>query len=413
LNHARDPKEGLWGFLLASIDSVEATAPDTIVLHLKTPDPSLPAALATFNAAIMPHKLFEATPGATDDDKAKAFAEHPIGSGPFMLTAWTRDSSMTLKRNPYYWGKDADGVKLPYLDEVHCEIIPDDATRILKLRSGEADVAEFIPYARVKEMQDDAQLTMNLFPSTQVTYLTTNNRPKLLDGSANPLGDERVRQALNYAINKKAIIQIVTHGIGSPMHSFFAATTPLYYDGGEAYPYDTAKAKQLLADAGYAGGMSLSIQILAGSADDIATASALQQMWTPLGVKLSVEQVDSATQDDRQHKGDFQIRTTYWTNDISDPNEITSYLAYFPTNGNGYSGWQDKAVDALFEKSQVELDPAKRAEEYKEIQQLYMKAAPEMFLYESPFPAATRKGVKDFYQSALGNDNFVHATVTH
>ena len=80
LDRARDPKNGTWNFLLESIDAIETKGEDTVVLHLKHPDPSLAAALAIFNSSIMPMKQFEATPGATDADKAKAFAEHPIGS---------------------------------------------------------------------------------------------------------------------------------------------------------------------------------------------------------------------------------------------------------------------------------------------------------------------------------------------
>ena len=172
LDRARDPKNGAWNFTLESIDSIETKGADTVVLHLKHPDPALTAALAIFNCSIMSKKLFEAAPGATDADKAKAFAEHPVGSGPFMLDSWQRGTQMVIKRNPYYWQMGEDGKPLPYLDEVDFQIISDDATRILKLQAGEVDGAEFIPYARVAELKGDPNLNMELFPSTKVTYLT-------------------------------------------------------------------------------------------------------------------------------------------------------------------------------------------------------------------------------------------------
>jgi peptide/nickel transport system substrate-binding protein len=406
LNRAKDPKIGIWGFLLASIDTISADGSDTIVFKLKNPDPSLPAALATFNAAILPHKLFEAAKGANDDEKAHSFAEHPIGAGPFAMASWKLGSSMVLKRNPYYWRKDADGSALPYLDEIDLTIVPDDATRILQLKAGQIDATEFIPYERIKELQGDPNLTADLFPSTQVTYVQLNARPKLNDGTPNPLGDERVRQALNYAINKNAIIQIITHGLGTPMRSFMSSTTPLYADLGPAYPYDLAKAKALLAEAGYAKGFALDAFSQSGKSDDSNTLAAMQQMWAPLGVKLTIEQMDLATIDARYHKSDFQMRTGYWTNDIADPNEITSYFAYYPNIQCQYSGWQDKRADQLFDQSQVEQDPAKRAAEYKEIQEIFMKGAPMFFLYESPFAAAQRKQVKNYKQIPLGNYYF-------
>ena len=157
---------------------MEIKSPDTVVLHLKHPDPTLAAGLATFNTAIMPQKLFDATPGATDEEKAKAFAEHPVGSGPFMFDSWQRGTQMVIKRNPYYWQMGEDGKPLPYLDEVDFPIIPDDATRILKLQAGEVDGAELIPYARVQELKNDPNLNMALFPSTKVTFLTMNVRPQ-------------------------------------------------------------------------------------------------------------------------------------------------------------------------------------------------------------------------------------------
>src|SRR3954469_7107685 len=88
LDRAKDPKEGIWNFILESIDTVETKGDDTVILHLKHPDPTLAAGLATFNTGIMPMKLFEAAPGATSEEKAKAFAEHPVGSGPFMFESW-------------------------------------------------------------------------------------------------------------------------------------------------------------------------------------------------------------------------------------------------------------------------------------------------------------------------------------
>jgi peptide/nickel transport system substrate-binding protein len=411
LNRAKDPKIGIWNFLLSSIDTVSAKGDDTIVLTLKHADPSLPAALATFNAAIMPKKLFEAAKGTTDDEKAHSFAEHPIGAGPFMIDTWKLGTKMVLKRNPYYWGKDAAGGSLPYLDEIDMVIVPDDATRILQLKAGQIDATEFVPYERVAELKADPKLTTYLFPSTQITYVQLNAKPKLNDGTPNPLSDEKVRQALNYAINKQAIIKIVTHGLGTPMQSFIPSTTPLYVALGPAYPYNMAKARALLKEAGYEKGFGLSAFAQAGKADDSSTLTAIQQMWAPLGVKLSIQQVELAALDDRQHKFDYQMRTGYWTNDIADPNEITSYFAYYPTVQNQYSGWDSKETDKLFEESQEEQNPAKRAAQYKQIQEIYMKAAPMFFGYESPFAAASLKKVKGFLQIPLGNYSFENAYI--
>ena len=409
LDRAKNPKEGIWNFILESVDTIETKGDDTVVLHLKHPDPTLAAGLATFNTGILPMKPFEATAGATDDDKAKAFAEHPIGSGPFMFDSWQRGTQMVIKRNPYYWQMGEDGKPLPYLDEVDFPVIPDDATRILKLQAGEVDGAELIPYARVAELKNDANLDMVLYPSTKVTFLNMNVRPKIKDAD-NPLANEKVRQALNYAIDKTALIKIVTYDVGKPVVSFMSSATPLVTGDGPAYPYDPEKAKALLKESGLSN-IEVSCMALAGSADDTAILSTVQQMWAQVGVKLNIEQMDNATRTARYRAGDFQMRTSLWTDDIADPSEITSYFAYSPNIQSMHSGWQDTAVDKLYEDGQKEANAEKRATMYKQIQKSYMDAAPIIFLYESPYPVALRKNVKGFVQIPLGNNIFSGAYV--
>jgi peptide/nickel transport system substrate-binding protein len=407
LDRARSKADGgEFAFLLSSIGGIDTEGADTIILHMAHPDPVILQALATFNAGIMPEKLFMATPGATLLDKSKAFADHPVGSGPFTMQSWQRNTEMVLTRNPYYWKQGIDGKALPYLDSVKFVIIPDDATRILKLKAGELDIAEFVPYSRVAELKADPKLDMVLFPAAQVNYFGLNDRPTLKDGSKNPLGDVRVRQALNYATDKDALIQVVSYGTGTPERSFMPMSTPLAYGPEPLYPYDIAKAKKLLTDAGYPNGFEITALALAGSADDAAKLTTLQQLWSQVGVKLKIEQLEAATRLARYNAGDFQMRTSLWTNDINDPSEIASILAYYPTRQAGRSGLDDKEIDSLFEQSQAELDPAKRAEEYKKLQIDYANDATIIFGMEVPYPVAMLKKVKGFVQIPLGNNIF-------
>lgn len=399
---------GEFQFLLGSVSGVDTQGDDTVIVRLKHPDPTMLQALATFNAGIVPSKLIMAEPGATLDDKSKSFAGHPVGSGPFTMKSWTRNSEMVLTRNPYYWRQGADGKPLPYLDNIRFIIIPDDATRILKLKAGEIDAAEFVPYSRVAELKADPRLNMVLFPAAQVHYFTLNDRPTLKDGTKNPLNDVRVRQALNYATDKQALIQVVSYGTGTPEQSFMPMSTPLAYGTGPLYPYDAKKAKELLTEAGWAGGFDITLFTIAGNADDVAKAAALQQMWAPLGVHLKVQQMESATRLAHYSAADFQMLTSLWTNDINDPNEITSLFGFYPTIQNRHSGWDDPRIDELFLQSQQELDPAKRAAEYKEIQERYVAAAPIIFSMEVPYPVALAKKVHDFVQIPLGNNIFAN-----
>ncbi|SJZ97542.1 ABC transporter substrate-binding protein [Consotaella salsifontis] len=405
LERAAKPDNGIWQFLVQSIDHVETEGDKTVVIKLKKTDPAILSALTVFNTGIMPKKLFEAAAGATDAEKAKAFAEHPVSSGPFMLQSWQKGADMKLAKNPYYWDKGEDGQPLPYLDGIDFQVIPDDATRILKLQSGELQGAEFIPYARVSELKNDDNINMELFPSTRVEYVTLNVRPQL-NGKDNPLSNEKFRQALNYATNKRAIIQIVTHGVGTEMTSFMSKATPLHAGDTPLYPYDIAKAKQLMSESGVPAGSELTLLTLAGNQDEVGIATALQQMWQALGVKLNIQQVDNASRTEQYRAGTFQMRLAAWTDDIADPNEITSYFAYSPTIDAIHTSWKNDEVNKLFEQSQSETDPEKRREEYARIQEIFNSTGPIVPLYETPYPVALSKKVHDFVQIPLGNNIF-------
>lgn len=403
LDRARDPKAGIWNFIDGSIGLIDIKDPRTVVLNLKYPDPAIIPSLTVFNNSIMPMKLFMASTGATLDEKAKSFAEHPVGSGPFVFQSWSRGQEMKLVRNQHYWRLGADGKPLPYLDGVTFEVLPDDATRILKVQSSELDGAEFIPFSRVEELKADPRLNMALFPSTKLKYGVFNVRPKLGDGSDNPLANEKVRDALRLATDKDAIVAVVTHGVGTPMSSYMSSTTP-FHTGSTVTSFDPDKAKALLAEAG-AGRITLTSQVVAGNVDEIGIATTLQQMWQDVGVELKIEQVDNATLNARHRAGDFEIQLGNWSDDISDPNEITSYFGYYPTIQSQYSGWNNDEFNKLFEASQRELDAGKRASQYARMQDIY-RSGPLLPLYESPFPVVLKTGVKGFVQIPLGNNLF-------
>jgi peptide/nickel transport system substrate-binding protein len=249
---------------------------------------------------------------------------------------------------------------------------------------------------------------MVLFPSTRVQYVTLNVRPEL-NGAPNPLSNEKVRQAMNYAVDKNAIIQVVTHGVGTQMTSYMSTATPLHVGDKPLYPVDVEKAKSLMKEAGFENGFSTSLLVLAGNQDEIGMATALQQMWGQIGIKLDLQQVDNATRTDQYRKGVFTMRLGAWTDDIADPNEITSYFAYSPTIDCIHSGWKNEEADQLFESSQKETDPAKRAEQYARIQEIFNTTGPTVPLYETPYPVALGKKVKGFVQIPLGNNIFAAA----
>lgn len=415
LDRARNPDLGPWANLLGTIESVTAEG-RKVTIKLTTSDPTILSMLATFTTGIVSKTAFEAAKGATDQEKAAALfaAGGPgVGSGPFYLCGFQQGTSMDFCANEHYWRMGKDGKPLPYLQRVHFEVIPDDATRILKLQAGEMDVAELIPFSRVAELEADPAIEMNLYPSTRIIYSPINTREKRADGSPNPLADKRVRQALNYATDKNALIGLVLNGAGKPMTSpLMAAATPLSTNMDPLYGFDMAKAKSLMEEAKFEPGTKIKLTTLAGSADDSTTFAALQQMWAPLGVKLEVEQVDGPTRGDKNRSGDFDIHTYGWVNDVNDPSQVVSWLGYTPTRNAVGTGWKSDDFNTLFEASQTEMDQQKRADQFARMQEIYAEGAPLLFMYETPFAVAVSPKVSGYIQTPLGNNVFDEASVS-
>ncbi len=405
LDRARDPRNGIWSFLISAIGDVQIVDAATIVLHLRHPDPAILAALSVFNSAILPERQFRAAPGANDYEKAAAFEQHPVTSGPFVLQSWVHGSTMRLRRNPFYWDLGADKKPLPYLDGIAFQVIPDDATRILKVQSGELDGAELVPFSRVAELQHDPRLRLQLLPSTRTDYVILNVRPSLPDGSSNPLRSALVRRALNDAVYRTGLIQIVTRGIGADMTSYMSHATPLHVDVPDATRTDLDEAKALLREAGYPHGFQAVMLVLAGSEHEIEIGTALQEMWSAIGVELHLRQLDYGTLTDLYRTGAFTMRLSMWTDDIADPEEVTSYFVYSPTNGAQHTGWHDAQAEQLYRASEVELDPQHRAEEYAGIQRRFANG-PIVRLFETPYAVVLRRAVQGFRQLPLGNNIF-------
>ena len=405
LDRARSPANGIWNSLLGAVSEVRIPDPRTVVLRLRRPDPAILSLLTVFNTAIMPRHQFLAAPGATDAEKAASFSTHAVTSGPFVLTSWVHGATMQLRRNPYYWRQGADGRPLPYLDGIRFEVIPDDATRILRVQSGELDGAELIPFSRVAELQADPRLRLELFASTRIDYVVLDVRPAPAGGVANPLALPAVREALNAAVYRRGLDQIVTRGIGVPMSSYMSRATPLHVDVPDADRYDPARARALLRQAGYPHGFSATMQILAGSQSEIEIGTALQEMWREIGVDLRLQQHDMASMTELYRQGDFTMRLSTWTDDVADPGEITSYFVYTPVTGAQHSGWHSAEAERLYLESRTELDRARRAAEYGRIQALFADG-PIVRLYETPYAVVFRRAVHGFRQLPLGNNVF-------
>lgn len=132
-------------------------------------------------------------------------------------------------------------------------------------------------------------------------------------------------------------------------------------------------------------------------------------MWAPLGVKLVVEQVDNPTRGAKNRSGEFDLHTYGWANDINDPAQVTGWLGYYNIRQSVGTGWNNAEFNTLFEASNTEADPAKRKDQYEQMQKIYADEAPLLFLFETPFSTALSKSVEGYVQTPLGINDFASA----
>ncbi len=382
INRARKSTHGL-GYIDSAIKNVAAQGSSTVVITTKYPWAPLLADLSLFTNGIYPANF-----GGKSET---AFFAHPIGTGPFMFESWTKGQSFKVIRNPNYWepGK-------PYLDSVTFTSVPDDNTRMLQLQGGQCQIAMSPPFSSIQTLGTKPGIVVKLFPSTRIDMM-------LLNEQYAPLKDVHVRRAINYAIDRSALVKAILFGNGQPANSYMPPTL-IYYDPSlPQQVQDVAKAKQELAASGYPQGFKVEF-LTDNLTGDMAAAQIVQQALKPLGIAVSIRTIDVNQIFTTQGKGDYQMSIDYWTMDIPDPDENTSF--FLSPNGGGncyFTHYNNPQMTSLVAQAAKQFDTTKRAQLYKQIQQLALTDLPQLYLYYSPYPYAYSSKVQGFLATPLGN----------
>ena len=218
------------------IDSIDTPDPLTAVVNYHTVTPTFPSTL--FSVGILPEHILKGKSLNTDP-----WADKPVGTGPFMVTEFKRGQYILADRNPNYWRKDEAGNQLPYLDRIIFKPMPDQTAMITQLKAGEIQFAYTVPYPQAPQIaaMPDMRIIQNRILSWQ--YLTFNFRTPVLQ-------DLAVRQAIAYAINKTAICRALG-GYPYPVKSVVVPNFSYYDPDAPDHPYDVAKARSVLHQAGY------------------------------------------------------------------------------------------------------------------------------------------------------------------
>jgi len=241
----------------------------TVTVTLKRVDGTFLYTMARQGSVIYPRE-------AVDTLKSQ-----PIGTGPFALAEWVRGDRITLTRNKDYWQKG-----LPKLDKVVFRFIPDPNSALAALKSGDIDVSAFgIGPESVDELKKDARFSVIVGDSTNDVTLSMNNMKK-------PYSDKRVRLAITHAINKEEVLKGAMFGYGKVLGSNVDPTNPYYVDVSKRVGYDPAKAKQLLAEAGYPNGFEAVLKVAPQYYYTVRTAEVLVNQFAKVGIRASIQQIE-------------------------------------------------------------------------------------------------------------------------
>ncbi|RUA00789.1 MAG: hypothetical protein DSY89_05995 [Deltaproteobacteria bacterium] len=355
----------------APIVGIETPDDLTVILRLKAPSAPLLGTLASGWGAILPKSLI---------DSKHDFAQKPVGTGPFKLTEWIRDGKIVLEKNPDYWMKG-----LPRVDKVIMHIIPERAVQVQGLISGQIDISYIIDKEDVPLLTSSPDVKIKKSLTSLIMVMAMNcSRP--------PLNDLRVRQAINYAIDKKKVLD-VAYGGGEPIGTFMDYSNAYYRDFTNLYPYDPAKAKKLLAEAGVGKDTVLEMFLPQNYPPHVKAGEIYQDMLARVGLNVKIKLVDWSTWiGDVYRKARFDLTVIGHTGKL-DPNGT---LSNFGIKEKKYVRWDHPGAAALIAEAARTTGFENRKTLYDQALALMAKEVPFVFLGSSYRRVGIRKNISDF-----------------
>ena len=334
--------------------------------------------------------------------KPELIDQEPIGTGPFEFVTYVRDANIRYKAFPGYFGTK------PKIDTLVYSINKDPAVRLAKLRANECQVAFGPLPADIPAIKADKNLVLLSQPGLNIGYLAFNNLKP-------PFTDVRVRQAINMAIDKKAILDAVYQGSGLPAKNLIPPTMWSYNDKVEDYKYDPAAAKKLLADAGFPDGFETDLWAMPVqrpyNPDARRIGELMQADLAKVGVKAKIVSYEWGEYRKRVQNGEAGMAELGWTGDNGDPDNFFVPLAGCAASrvgGGSASKFCNPEFEALIQKAAEVTDPAERTKLYEQAQVVMHREAPFFLIAHSVVFVPIRANVTGFKMSPLGTFEFTN-----
>lgn len=359
----------------SAVKLVRAVGKYRVQFVLSTPFSDLPAYLAYY-APVIPQHILQ---GSNPFNNTQFNKVHPIGTGPYIMSKYVPGESITLTRNPHYFGAK------PKIKTIVFHIIPTSTTEVSNLLSGTLSYINLTDAQYLPPLINNPNLTVQ--KNADQTYYFA-----MVNTTIAPFNDVRVRQALNYAIDRKAMIQALLKGYGKAATGPIAPLQKAFYDPNVAqYPYSPSKALKLLAAAGYKkasdgtltkNGQQLSIDFTAGQIRFLVPASELiQRYWQALGIKVNLKVLDWNTYITTVVvKRDYQASFAWWSTPPA-PDMFSYYSCAAAKGGYNLSGYCNPALDTAMNQGRSAVKPAQQKKAYAKVQTMLAKQLPLLYLF--------------------------------
>ncbi|MEG1620477.1 MAG: ABC transporter substrate-binding protein [Oscillospiraceae bacterium] len=349
-----------------SVTSIEATDDFTFVMKLKESSSSF---LGLNKVAILPCDY--------NEQETK-----PVGTGPFTFEEYIPGQKIVLNKNKAYYDKE----KMPKIDRAEIYVMTDFGAVVSAVQSGQLDLASVTP-DDAKVLKDKIDIYTS--PQNMVQLFAFNNEVA-------PFDNEDVRKAINYAVNKKEIIDGAFGGYATELFSNFSPVMQEYYNNelSNVYSFDIEKAKELLKKAGYENGFDMTITVPGNYQQHVDSAQILVEQLKKIGINADVEIIEWATWLDKVYsKAEYQSTVVAFGGKL-DPNDIL--IRYTTDYKKNFIKFSDKKYDELVNSAAVELDVEKRAAQYKEAQKILTEKSASVYICDPNLTVASRKDLKGY-----------------
>lgn len=382
----------------ADWSAVGVTAPDAHTLRVTLEHPT-PYFLSLLNhEAFFPVHLatLEKFGSPTARNNPWARPGRLVGNGPFILTAWRAGQEIVVEKSATYW--DSRTVRL---SAIHFHTIDSLDAEERAFRAGQLHVTDALPPGKIETYRANSPQLLRIDPLLGTYFYRLNVTRPILN-------DPRVRRALALAIDREAIVEKILRGGQVPATALTPPGTG-GYRAAASLPFDAPAARQLLVDAGYAGGKGLPpFELLFNSSETHRLiAEAIQEMWRrELGLEVRLASQELKSTLEARRSGNFEIMRSVWIGDFDDP---ASFLDIFRSDsGNNYTGWKNPDYDALLFSAAREQNPAARLALYQKAEAILLAAPPLIPLYHYTHVFLLQPSVRGWSPTLLDHHPYKH-----